>query len=292
VAKRQTRRKRSTSRQAATSSASETCFIICLFRGWHDQYTKQIFNPAIEQAGLTPVRADDIYGPSPIVTDIWKSVRAARVLLADLTGRNPNVLYELGLGHALRKPVVMITQDVTDVPFDLRALRIIVYDVRDAAWAAALQNAIADSLREVLKSPERFVVASFYEEPTAPSSPADQREQRLLKLEQELRALRSAVRATDPNVAYTLGNVARGFLRSPVVHSGITEVLLSALPGTLALSGQPVTATVTDPRASKGAVVLSPEPTPAPLTQPDSPALEEGREQPKSSRNPEKPHSK
>jgi len=47
------------------------------------------------------------------------------VLLADLTGKNPNVFYELGLAHALAKPVILIAETLDDIPFDLRALRVI-----------------------------------------------------------------------------------------------------------------------------------------------------------------------
>jgi hypothetical protein len=49
------------------------------------------------------------------------------VVIAELTGKNPNLFYEVGLGHALGKKVILLTQNVKDVPFDLRHLRCIVY---------------------------------------------------------------------------------------------------------------------------------------------------------------------
>ena len=85
--------------------------------------------PTVEQGNsFTCIRADDIYDNRPIVEDIWKSINEARIVLAELTGRNPNVFYEVGIAHTVGKEVILITQTMDDVPFDLRHLRCIVYD--------------------------------------------------------------------------------------------------------------------------------------------------------------------
>ena len=73
------------------------------------------------------MRADDIRGTTLITRDIWEKINRARFLVADLSGQNPNVFYEVGLAHALGKDVLLLTQTMTDVPFDLKALRCIVY---------------------------------------------------------------------------------------------------------------------------------------------------------------------
>jgi nucleoside 2-deoxyribosyltransferase len=59
--------------------------------------------------------------------DIWKQINQAKVVIADLTFKNPNVFYELGLAHAIGKPVVLIAQTIDDIPFDLRSVRIVIY---------------------------------------------------------------------------------------------------------------------------------------------------------------------
>ena len=79
-------------------------------------------------SGLTCLRADDIYDNKPIIEDIWKSINGARVIIAELTGKNPNVFYETGIAHTVGKEVILLTQSMDDVPFDLRHLRCIVYD--------------------------------------------------------------------------------------------------------------------------------------------------------------------
>ena len=88
---------------------------------------------------LKAVRADaDLYGTGKIIDQIWHGINSARVLVAELTNRNPNVLYELGLAHALHKPVVLVCSNEADVPFDLRHVRVIYYNMLDPFWGAKL----------------------------------------------------------------------------------------------------------------------------------------------------------
>ena len=86
--------------------------------------------PAFRSAGFHVYRADDIASQQSILRDIVTAIATAAVVVADLTDSNPNVYYELGLAHALQKPVVLITQDLGGVPFDLRSYRVIEYDTR------------------------------------------------------------------------------------------------------------------------------------------------------------------
>jgi hypothetical protein len=72
---------------------------------------------------LKVVRADDLFGAGPVVVDIWQQINSARLVLADCTGRNPNVFYEIGIAHAVGKPVILTMQQREDVPFDISHLR-------------------------------------------------------------------------------------------------------------------------------------------------------------------------
>jgi hypothetical protein len=83
------------------------------------------------------------------------------LLLADLSGKNPNVFYELGLAQAARKPVVFTAGQVEDVPFDLRHLRVIIYDVREPEWASRLRKSITDYLRNAAKEPGKSIPHPF-----------------------------------------------------------------------------------------------------------------------------------
>lgn len=93
---------------------------------WDSHYEEVISN-AITKAGMDPIRADDIYGTGTIMEDVWKGIQEAEVVVADLTGRNPNVLYELGLADVIGKRVILLTMDEQDLPSDLGGYRYIKY---------------------------------------------------------------------------------------------------------------------------------------------------------------------
>lgn len=103
-----------------------TCVLMPFSEGFRPIYT-DIIKPVVEQFGITCVRADDLYGPKAIIEDIWKLINEAKVVIADVTGKNANVFYEIGLAHAVGKEVIIMSQDIEDVPFDLRHLRCLIY---------------------------------------------------------------------------------------------------------------------------------------------------------------------
>jgi hypothetical protein len=121
-------------------------------------YYEKIYKPAIEKTGVRPVRADsEIFGAGKIMDQIWAGINAARVLVAELTSRNPNVFYELGLAHALKKPVVLVSSNEADVPFDLKHIRVIIYDSTDPFWGHKLLEKIAENILSAIRNPEEAV---------------------------------------------------------------------------------------------------------------------------------------
>src|SRR6185503_5802215 len=138
-----------------------TCFVIAPINDLFDRYYKNIFRRAVVDAGFKPVRADSLARSTDIIGDIWRLTNDAFVLLADLSGMNPNVLYELGLAHALGKPVVLVASRVDDIPFDLRGLRVLIYDKDDEAWGTKLRQDITKALvqsRELSTGPYPFTI--------------------------------------------------------------------------------------------------------------------------------------
>ena len=65
----------------------------------------------------------DLDNQQNILQDIVEGIYRADVIIADLTGLNPNVFYELGLAHAMNKKVIIITQDISELPFDIKSYR-------------------------------------------------------------------------------------------------------------------------------------------------------------------------
>lgn len=139
----------------------DTCFVMMPFGEWFDRYYQEIYAPAIKEAGFEPVRGDELFHTGSVVEQIWEQIEKAKLLLADLTGKNPNVFYELGLAHAAKKPVIFTASQLEDVPFDLRHLRVIIYDTREPEWAARLRKSISDYLRNAAKEPGKSIPHPF-----------------------------------------------------------------------------------------------------------------------------------
>jgi hypothetical protein len=93
---------------------------------------KPIFSDHIktvaEKVNISCGRADDFFSVREVVRDIWHAIFNCRIVIADCTGRNPNVFYEIGIAHTIGRPTIIISQNIDDISFDLRHLRSIVYD--------------------------------------------------------------------------------------------------------------------------------------------------------------------
>jgi hypothetical protein len=78
--------------------------------------------------GFSVSRGDERVPSGQIFPALLRLIVQARVIVANISGRNPNVFYELGIAHAIDKLVILIAQSKSDVPFDVAAKRIIFYD--------------------------------------------------------------------------------------------------------------------------------------------------------------------
>jgi hypothetical protein len=144
--------------KAVKIEAADTCFVMMPFASPIGDYYLSIYEPAIKNAGLTPIRADnEIFATGKIMDQVWSGINAARVLVAELTTRNANVFYELGLAHALKKPVVLVSSNEEDVPFDLHHIRVIYYDMTDPFWGEKLMAKVAENVLSALKNPEEAI---------------------------------------------------------------------------------------------------------------------------------------
>ena len=114
------------------------------------------FNPvyatlqgAVTVLGMTCQRGDDIWDHDHIIQDVVSLIGKAKVVICDLTGRNPNVFYETGIAHTLGRDVILIAQTAADVPFDVAAIRHIRYlaNAEGFATLAAQVTARLQTLR-------------------------------------------------------------------------------------------------------------------------------------------------
>lgn len=198
-----------------------TCFVLMPFHSPFNRYYDNIFVPAILKAKLSPIKADSLFRPSPIMGDVWRLVREAKVLLADLSGTNPNVFYELGLAHAIGKPVVLVSDKIEDVPFDLRGLRVIIYDKNNENWGSELEEKILKSLKETMADAKSAVPPMFLEPQKVGRPSEDPLGQQLRAISSELRALRSE-RTAMSFQAYPISSQA---VPPVTVHAGVRDLV-------------------------------------------------------------------
>ena len=111
-----------------------------------------IVSRAAEELGLRAVRADQISSPGQINLQVIEHVLSAKVVVADLTGLNPNVFYEVAVRHTAKLPIVLIAEKGTNLPFDISQMRTIFFDHTDLADAGACRTSIVAQLSDVLRT--------------------------------------------------------------------------------------------------------------------------------------------
>ena len=118
-----------------------------------DQVLEHIIKPATTECGYEPVRADQISEPGIITSQIIERLMGDDLVIADLTGHNPNVFYELAVRHAVRKPVVQMIATGETIPFDIAASRTIQVDHHDLDSVANAKAEMMKQIKAVEKNP-------------------------------------------------------------------------------------------------------------------------------------------
>jgi len=133
-------------------SELDLCFVLMPFKPQLTAVFSDHIKSVCGKLNLRCLRADDIFSNLPIIEDIWCSINISRVLVADLTSKNPNVFYEIGIAHAIGKPVILITQNIEDIPFDLRHLRHIVYEFTPRGMEK-FESDLYNTIRYIIETP-------------------------------------------------------------------------------------------------------------------------------------------
>jgi ATP-dependent Clp protease ATP-binding subunit ClpC len=105
--------------------------------------------PAMTANGIQAHKAEDIYQPGSILSQVWRSIRTAEVIVADVSGINPNVIYELGLCYGLHRCPILLVRDPSELPFNLRSLRYIKYQ-NTIPGAENLKSELTQAIQEFL----------------------------------------------------------------------------------------------------------------------------------------------
>jgi predicted nucleic acid-binding Zn-ribbon protein len=98
-------------------------FVIMPFDEKFTAFYNLLIKRVLEDLGYEVSRADESLDQQNVMRDVIGGIALADLVVADITGLNPNVMYELGICHALNKPTIHFTQDINSIPFDLKIYR-------------------------------------------------------------------------------------------------------------------------------------------------------------------------
>jgi hypothetical protein len=132
------------------------CFVISPFgqpdsaiRKWSDIIYAHIIQPVTKEKGYSAFRTLDQPRPGEITGKIAQEIAKADLVIVDLTGLNPNVMYELALRHSTGKPFIHLSEDPSNIPFDILQMNAI----KIGSDVAVVENAKA-ALREQINAIE------------------------------------------------------------------------------------------------------------------------------------------
>jgi len=142
----------------------KTCFVIAPIgdkdtttRHRSDQIMKYVIEPIVVELGYaTPRRSDHISAPGMVTTQIIECIVEDDLVIADLTGANANVFYELAIRHAIRKPVVQLIQKGDRIPFDVLTSRTIEIDHTNLDSVEEAKQELRRQILAVEKDPNKI----------------------------------------------------------------------------------------------------------------------------------------
>lgn len=137
-----------------TGTEKKRCFVITPIgadQSAERRHANMVFEialkPVLEREGFSLERADLRTEPGQITAAVFSALNEADLCVADLTFLNANVMYELGVRHALQKPVIQIAEKSTRLPFDTANQRTLFFDTGDVHSLLKLGSDVLDQLR-------------------------------------------------------------------------------------------------------------------------------------------------
>ena len=103
-------------------------FVVMEFGSPYDEVYGEVIERVCSSFNIDVNRADEIYSPGLIIADITREITESKVIIAEITPRNPNVYFEVGYAHACNKPTILIAEKGTDIPFDVSPFRVLLYE--------------------------------------------------------------------------------------------------------------------------------------------------------------------
>jgi len=129
------------------TTTNRSCFVLMPFDKGRLEVYRHAIRPAAEAAGFECHRADDNFENGAIVAQIIRDIFNDYVIVADISDKRPNVMYEVGIAHTVGDKTIIICESGQDLPFNLNAYRVIFYEPT-IAGGAKLREQLEQVLRE------------------------------------------------------------------------------------------------------------------------------------------------
>lgn len=136
---------------------NRTCFVISPIgeegseiRKKADMVLRHIIQPVCEQCGFTPVRVDQIDHSDSISKKIIEELNSAELVIADITGHNPNVFYEMGYRVCAKLPIIHLKEKDEKLPFDITTIRTFEYDLTNLDSIEAIKDRLENTINTIV----------------------------------------------------------------------------------------------------------------------------------------------
>lgn len=187
----------------------KSCFIVCPIgnegtetRKNSDTVLAYIIEPICQELGFDVIRVDKLFSVDRIDNTIYEHLTNADLVIADMSEHNPNAFYEMGYRHALKKPLIPIMKEGTDIPFDLASLRTITYVTNDLGKADEAKKRLKETIQSFDFSKEDSLETQHTETHHPNLVP------HLLKIQDEIIELKGLVQQKNDDVAATAVDLA------------------------------------------------------------------------------------
>jgi hypothetical protein len=136
------------------SEFEKKCFVLMPFREQYKEIYTEVYVPVCHDNRIICWRVDEIARPGSITRDIIEGILDADIVIADLTSKNANVFYELGIAHATSNKTIMTSQTLEDIPFDIANYRVIIYE-HTITGCKELYRKLDQAIKELLAALDR-----------------------------------------------------------------------------------------------------------------------------------------
>ncbi len=125
-------------------------FVVMQFSDPYQELYTDVIKPVAEDFRLEAYHAGEVFGPGIILDDIVRGIAEATLVIAEITPPNPNVFYELGYAHALKKPTILLHEKGKTLPFDISGYRCLLYD-NSIAGKRRIEEGLRKHLQAILR---------------------------------------------------------------------------------------------------------------------------------------------